>query len=125
MLTAGVDLVEVARIEQALCRHGDRFLRHVYTQGELAYCAGRPLQLAARFAAKEAAAKALGCGLVALSGGGVNWREIEVVQTRQGQPRLELHGAAHQAALALNILDHSLSMSHTDTLAIALVVMRA
>jgi len=125
MLTAGVDLVEVIRIEKALRRHGDRFLHHVFTEAEIAYCAGRPLQLAARFAAKEAAAKALGCGLVALSGGGVNWREIEVVQTRQGQPRLELHGAAHRAALALNILDHTLSISHTDTLAIALVVMRA
>src|SRR5512144_1334949 len=104
MLAAGVDLVEIERIELAVQRHGRRFLCRVFTDGELAYCGRRPDRLAARFAAKEAAAKALGCGLVALSGGGVNWREIEVVQTRQGQPRLELHGAAHLASLEMGIL---------------------
>jgi holo-[acyl-carrier protein] synthase len=92
----GVDLVEVERIEAAVRRHGQRFLDRIYTADELAYCAGylKPGERwAARFAAKEAAMKALGTGWR-----GVGWRDFEVARSPTGPPRLILHGPA--AALA-------------------------
>lgn len=116
MLRTGVDLIEVARIEAAVARHGERFLRRVYTAQELADSAGRPPSLAARFAAKEAAAKALGCGI-----GDVAWTEIEVVSGPDRQPALRLHGAAARLAGQLGLPAWSVSLSHTRTHALAFV----
>jgi holo-[acyl-carrier protein] synthase len=123
MLVSGVDLVEIARVEAALRRYGPRFLARVFTPAEVAYAGGRADQLATRFAAKEAAAKALGCGLTALAGGGVAWREIEVLPGPGGRPALALHGAAAAQAAALGVRDCALSLSHTRELAVAFVVM--
>jgi holo-[acyl-carrier protein] synthase len=117
VLRAGVDLIEVARIESALARHGERFLRRVFTDRERSDSGGRPASLAARFAAKEAAAKALGCGI-----GDVRWTEIEVVSGPDRRPALRLHGAADRLAQRLDLQEWALSLSHTPGHAIAFVV---
>lgn len=118
MLSTGIDLIEVNRIETLVVRYGARFLSRVFTDGELAYCRGRAPQLAARFAAKEAVSKVLGTGLQ----GGITWRDIEVVTEASGKPTIRLHGHAAQCAAQLNLKNFALSLSHTREHAIALVI---
>lgn len=117
----GTDLIETARIRTSVERFGDQFLGRVYTPGEIAYCRARKNSaesFAARFAAKEAGAKALGTGISR----GVSWREFEV-QRRPGQaPQLILHGRAAEIAAALSIRRLSLSLTHTREMAMAVVV---
>ena len=117
MLTTGVDIIEIERIQRAFQRWGDRFLRRIYTEDEAAYCRGRPPNLAGRFAAKEAAMKALGTGLR-----GVGWKDIEVVRNRAGAPSVRLHGRAKLRAEALGVRELSLSFSHSRDYAVAFVV---
>ncbi|MFQ5858345.1 MAG: holo-ACP synthase [Anaerolineae bacterium] len=117
MLVVGVDLVEIRRIENALGRHGDRFLERVFTAAECDHCAGRVEALAARWAAKEAVAKALGTGV-----GDVRWREIEIWCDDRGKPHIRLHGAASRLAVALGITELSVSLAHEGEYAIAFVV---
>ncbi len=117
MIAVGVDLIEISRIKIVVERYGDRFLERVYTEGELAYAAGRLSALAARWAAKEATAKALGTGI-----GKVTFREIEVVCDAQGKPELWLHGNAARLAASLNLKQFALSLSHTADYALAFVV---
>jgi holo-[acyl-carrier protein] synthase len=120
MLRTGVDTIEIARMQAAIDRHGDRFLASVYTEGELADCRGRVESLAARFAAKEAVAKALGTGLWRQ---GVGWTDIEVRrQPESGAPVLVLHNAAGALAAELGLREWSISLSHDRTNAIAFVV---
>ncbi|MDD2696313.1 MAG: holo-ACP synthase [Anaerolineales bacterium] len=116
-LRSGVDLVEVERLQGVVRRYGERFLQRVYTPRELAEAGGSPASLAARFAAKEAASKALGSGI-----GRVGWQEIEVLRPAGNQPQLVLHGAASLMACEQGLTAWSLSLSHTGELAIALVV---
>lgn len=113
----GVDLIEVDRVARAVERHGERFLERCFTEAELAYCGRRAPELAARFAAKEAAAKALGTGI-----GTVGWREIEVVRAPSGRPTLALHGAARDLARERGLGEPLISISHTREHAIAFVV---
>ncbi|MCI0478135.1 MAG: holo-ACP synthase, partial [Anaerolineales bacterium] len=101
MLRTGVDLIEVERVAAAIARYGERFTRRVFTDGEIAYCAGRVTSLAARFAAKEAASKMLGVGIQHRDG--VDWREIEIVSAENGDPNLRLHGKAAARAVELGI----------------------
>ena len=123
MIYTGIDLIEISRIAASVRKHGERFLAHVYTPRELAYCDGRVSALAARFAAKEAAAKALGTGLIGLGGGdGVRWTDIEVVSDEARRPALRLHRGAAERAAALGWRDVSLSLSHTHAYAVAFVV---
>ena len=117
MLRTGVDIIEVARIDAAILRHGDRFFNRFYTLRELIEAEGRTPALAARFAAKEAAAKALGCGI-----GDVGWKEIEIVRDARRGPTLVLHGAALALAAKLGLTEWSVSLSHTHEHAMALVV---
>ncbi|NLE76497.1 MAG: holo-ACP synthase [Chloroflexi bacterium] len=117
MLAVGVDLVEVARIEGMVARHGQRFLQRIYTDEELRYCAGRLPQLAARFAAKEALSKLLGSGVV-----GLRWQDLEVLPDGQGKPLVRLHGPAQRRAAALGLQEIAISLSHTEGLAIAFAV---
>lgn len=117
VLRTGIDMIEVDRIDAAIARHGDRFFQRFYTAQELAEAGGRTASLAARFAAKEATAKALGCGI-----GDVGWREIEVRRDERGRPGLMLHGAARRLADELGVHTWSLSLSHTHQHAIAMVV---
>ena len=117
MLVTGVDIVEIARVKSVAERHGDRFLKRIYTDGETAYCRGRAPQLASRFAAKEAVMKALGTGAR-----GVSWREIEVVRARGGPPNIRLHARALARAQFLGIEHLAVSLSHSQDFAVASVV---
>lgn len=117
MRTIGVDIIETERIADSIDRFGERFLRRVFTENELAYCQGRISSLAARWAAKEAVAKALGTGI-----GPVGWLEIEVISQANGCPVLQLHGAAAELTARLEIEQFALSLSHTREHAIAFVV---
>ncbi|MCH7580961.1 MAG: holo-ACP synthase, partial [Chloroflexi bacterium] len=83
----GIDTIEIPRVRRVLERHGERFLKRVYTPTEVAFCRGRVAELAARFAAKEAVMKALGTGVR-----GIAWREIEVLPDRRGKPLVYLYG---------------------------------
>ena len=117
MKAIGVDIIETERVARSIARFGDRFLKRVYTDRELAYCNGRINSLAARWAAKEATAKALGTGIGAMS-----WREIEVVSLLNQRPMLQLHGAAATLAAELGLSEFAVSLSHTKNYAIAFVV---
>lgn len=119
MLYSGVDLVEIGRIWTALARHHDRFLTRVYTETEIAQCNERVESLAARFAAKEAAAKALGTGIWRH---GIAWTDIEVVRAELGAPSLRLYNAALRRATILGWTTWTVSLSHDSERAIAFVV---
>jgi holo-[acyl-carrier protein] synthase len=122
VLGLGTDLIEIARIARSYERFGEAFLDRVYTPAEIAYCLGKRKtsaeSLAARFAAKEAAAKALGTGISR----GVSWREFEVRRRPAERPTLHLSGRAAQIAAALGIRRLALSLSHSRDFAIAVVV---
>jgi holo-[acyl-carrier protein] synthase len=119
-MRVGVDLVRVQQIEQSLSRFGDRFLRRLFTEGEIAYATSVPARaaerLAARFAAKEAVKKALGA-----AADSAVWRHIEVRRTATGSPEIALHGAAQEAAAAAGISEFSVSLSHDGDYAVAMV----
>lgn len=120
ILRTGVDLIEIERVRQAVARHGEHFLAKVYTAEERAHCGGRVESLAARFAAKEAAAKALQTGVWRQ---GIGWTDLEVVSDELSRaPSLRLHNAAARLAAAHGLRDWSLSLSHDRTHAIAFVV---
>ena len=116
-LRTGVDLIEISRIEEAVSRHGKRYLERVYTPAELELYSKRTKSLAGRFAAKEAVAKALGCGI-----GEVEWKEIEILGDEQSAPVLHLHGAAARKADELGLASWSVSISHDQSQAVAFVV---
>jgi len=121
VLGLGTDLIEIDRIERSHQRFGEAFLHRIYTPGEIAYCTARrnaSESLAARFAAKEAAAKALGTGISR----GVNWREFEVRRAPGQRPEMHLSDRAAELARALGIRRLSLSLSHSRSVAIAVVV---
>lgn len=117
MLATGVDIIEIARIEQGVARYGQRFLDRFFTAAEQAQCNGRADSLAGRYAVKEAVGKALGTGI-----GDVAWREIEVLSDERGRPCLTLHGAAERLSAELGLRAWSISISHTDSLAIGFAV---
>src|SRR5512136_1294774 len=98
-LATGVDLIEIARIEEVISRHGRHYLERIYTPAELEQCGRRTESLAGRFAAKEAAVKALGCGI-----GDVSWKEVEILGDEQNAPILTFHGAAQQKAQELGFV---------------------
>lgn len=116
-LAAGVDLIEIERVADIIQRYGERFLGRVFTARELSEVGDNMASLAARFAAKEAVSKALGTGI-----GPVAWRDIEVLRGEERQPVLHLHGLAQLKAKELGYSTWSLSLSHDQTHAIALVV---
>jgi holo-[acyl-carrier protein] synthase len=119
---SGIDLVEIHRIKATMDRYGERFLNKVYTAAEQAYCLAKrnaAESLAARFAAKEAAAKALGTGI----SHGVTWLEIEVVREPGGRPSLLFHGRAAEIARRLHARRAALSITHTKDLAMASVLL--
>lgn len=123
VLGTGIDLVSIARIRRFRERRGERGLRRLFTAGELAYClplAVPERSLAARFAAKEAFFKAMGTGYGRESG---EWTEVEVLREASGRPGLRLHGRAAQIADRRGIRRIHLSLSHTDEVATALVVL--
>jgi holo-[acyl-carrier protein] synthase len=117
----GVDITETSRIEEALRRHGERFAKRVYTPPEIAYCAkfkNPGERLAARFAAKEAAFKALGTGW----GEGVRWVDVEITHSPGGKPELILRGQAEMIARRLGVTRTAVSIAHSDRFVVAQVI---
>lgn len=119
MLRTGIDVVEIERFRRAVTRHGEHLLVRLFTGQERAACGGNMASLAARLAAKEATAKALGVGI-----GAVGWRDIEVVTDARGAPHLVLSGAAHLLAERDGLTEWALSLSHSRGCAVAVVVAR-
>lgn len=121
LLRTGVDMIEIARLVELNPAIRRRFLERVYTTRERAEAENRGegqwATLAGRFAAKEAVAKALGCGI-----GSIAWREIEILRGEQGEPLLKLHGEAERVSQSLGIETWSVSISHTRTHALAFAV---
>jgi len=117
MLRCGVDLIETERVRAGIERFGARFLDRFFTLAERTLCADHPVRLEARLAAKEAVAKALGTGI-----GAVRWIDIEILADADSRPVLHLHGEAARAADALRLTTWDISLSHTQSQAIALVV---
>jgi holo-[acyl-carrier protein] synthase len=117
LLRTGIDLIEIARLENLDEKIKPRFLKRVFTQAELEEVGANSASLAGRFAVKEAVAKALGTGI-----GEISWQEIEVHRGPLGEPLLELHGNALRMAEQLCLGDWSISISHTHTHAVALAV---
>lgn len=117
----GIDIAEIDRLAAAIERHGEHFLRRVFTPAEIAYCErhrDRAERYAGRFAAKEAAMKALGTGWRR----GVRWVDVEVLRAPGGKPVLQLHGAAAEAAQKLGVKNAVLSITHSGNLALAEVI---
>jgi len=117
-LAHGVDMVACERLDEAIARHGDRFLKRVFTAAELAYCTGRKRRiehLAGRFAAKEAVLKVLGTGWQ----GGISWTDIEVLNLASGRPVVSLTGRCKEVAEQLGLTEILVSISHIQTHAIA------
>jgi holo-[acyl-carrier protein] synthase len=122
IVAIGIDLVEVSRIEQVFSRRGERFRRRVFTDAEISYCEGRASKFAsyaARFAAKEAAMKALGTGWAEA----MAWREIEIVGGPGGKPMLELNGQALERMRQLGASKAHVSLTHSGDFAIAEVIL--
>jgi holo-[acyl-carrier protein] synthase len=116
-IKTGIDIIEISRIRSALERHGERFLSRVFTEMEICECRGRADALAIRFAAKEAASKALGTGI-----GPIRWRDVETLHKWTGEPYLVLHGSAEKIARDQGLTAWSVSLSHSRDNAIAIVV---
>jgi holo-[acyl-carrier protein] synthase len=116
-IAAGVDIIEIGRVERALEEFGQRFLDRVYTAEEQRRYGKRPNELAGRFAAKEATSKVLGTGIR-----GIRWKDMEVLTNRRGKPVLVLHGQAAERAALLGLDDFSVSITHSRTDAMAFVV---
>ena len=120
----GIDIAEVPRIADSIKRFGDRFIQRVFTDGEIRYCdskANRFERYAARFAAKEAAMKALGTGW----NQGVRWRDVEVAREPGRRPTIKFHGKAAEFAARLNTKNISLSITHTSEQALASVILES
>jgi holo-[acyl-carrier protein] synthase len=122
VLGIGLDLCPVARMERAVTRHGDRFVRRVFTEAEAAYCLTERYRrwesLAARFAAKEATSKALGAPA------GIGWHDVEVTPARPGDhgPKVVLRGRARQVADAMGVTKMLVSLTHAGGVAAAVAI---
>lgn len=118
----GIDLVEIARIKALYERHGERFLRRILTAAEREYVLlhrDPSARLAGRWAAKEAASKALGTGI----SGGIRWTDIEIVNDPSGAPKLVLHAKAREQATRLNAATFHISVTHCEGIAMAQVIL--
>jgi holo-[acyl-carrier protein] synthase len=118
----GVDIAETSRLEQGLERHGERFTKRLFTRAEVAYCErfkNRGERYAARFAAKEAAFKALGTGW----GAGVRWLDVEITHQPSGKPELVLTGRAQEVARGLGVTRMAVSISHSNRYVVAQVIL--
>jgi holo-[acyl-carrier protein] synthase len=124
VLGIGVDVVECSRIQHSMDRFGDRFLHRVFTEGEVAYSMSMKFparHLAARFAAKEAVSKAFGTGI----GKAMGWRDIDVRKKATGEPFLVFSGPANDLAKNRGVVNALISLSHTDHLAVACIVLES
>ena len=120
----GVDLVECARIERSLERFGEKFLRRVFTEGEIEYSMSMKFparHLAARFAAKEAVSKAFGTGI----GKAMGWRNIDIHKKKSGEPFLVFSGPAQELATKRGVSSALITLSHTEHHAMACVILES
>ena len=120
----GIDIAEVPRIEASIARFGNRFLHRIFTEAEIRYCeskANRVERYAARFAAKEAAMKAIGTGW----NHGVTWRDVEICRQPGRRPTIAFHGKAAEFAAKLGAVHIALSLSHIREYAIAQVILES
>ncbi len=121
LIGIGTDIIEVARIGEMIEKHDELFLRRVYTPLEIEYCGGRKSALqhyAGRWAAKEAALKALGTGWSR----GIKWTDMEVSNLMGGKPELRIHGVASEIATEMGIQEMQISISHCQSYAVAYVI---
>jgi holo-[acyl-carrier protein] synthase len=121
VLGLGTDLIETNRVQESISRYGERFLERIFTSGEIEYCLRKKNSgesFAARFAAKEAGAKALGTGISR----GVSWKEFEVRREASGRPTLHLSGRARELAEAMGVKRMQVSLTHSREFAMAVVV---
>lgn len=120
----GIDMIEVARIDQSLERFGEKFMKRVFTDGEIAYCQSVKFparHFAARFAAKEALSKAFGTGI----GKAMSWRDIDVRKKESGEPFIVLSEGAASLARARQVKAVLISLTHTDHHAAAVIAVEA
>jgi holo-[acyl-carrier protein] synthase len=120
----GIDMIEVARIEHSLERFGERFMKRVFTDGEIAYCQSMKFparHFAARFAAKEALSKAFGTGI----GKAMGWRDIDVRKKESGEPFVILSGGAESLARERGVKSVLISLTHTDNHAVAVIALES
>jgi len=122
MLSTGIDIIHIPRIQKAIELHGDRFLTRVFTRREIAACRGRAREFAARFAAKEAVSKALGVGMRIMAHNGIGFQEAEILPDGNGQPHVHLNGRAAERATELELSEWAVSLSHEREYAVAFVV---
>jgi len=121
IIGCGIDVIQNDRIRESVEKFGDRFINRIYTEGEQAYCkncANPAIHFAARFAAKEAAFKALGTGWAA----GVKWKDVEVERLPSGKPQLHLHGEARTRAEAAGVNRLHVSLTHDQLVSCAVVI---
>lgn len=122
----GVDITDIKRIEDSLAQFGERFRNRVFTAGEIAYCeqfanpAAKAERYAVRFAAKEAARKALGAATPLKS---LSWHEVEIISSTEGAPHLRFHGRAAELIEELKIIRAHVSLSHAPEHSIAFVIL--
>lgn len=124
IIGVGIDVVQNQRLRESLEKFGTRFINRIYTEIEIGYCtkcADPALHYAARFAAKEAAFKALGTGWAA----GVKWKDIEVQRLESGRPELHLHGEALARATAMGATRFHVSLTHDQLVSCAVVVLES
>lgn len=117
----GTDIIECERIQRMLDRHGDHFVRRVFTEQEIRYCSDRKSSdqhFAGRWAAKEAILKALGTGWIA----GIAWTDVEILNEPGGRPMVRLHGGALKTAEEKGITEILISISHCKSHATAFAV---
>ncbi|MGB9586006.1 MAG: holo-ACP synthase [Anaerolineales bacterium] len=117
MIRSGIDIIEIERVAAAVQRHQEKFLQRIYTTQELINSQGKPQSLAARFAAKEAVAKAIGSGI-----GKISWKDIEILSYENGQPYVNLRGYARDLSDQQGLSEWSISLSHSLQYAVAIAV---
>ncbi len=122
MLSTGVDILYIPRVEKALERYGQRFLDRCFTPPEIRSCRGFASEFAARYAAKEAVSKALGVGLRVMAHNGIKFHDVEILPDRYGKPHVHLHGYAAERAQELGLKEWSVSLTHEKEYTVAFVV---
>ncbi|HZY41987.1 MAG TPA: holo-ACP synthase [Anaerolineae bacterium] len=122
MLSTGVDILYIPRVEKALERYGQRFLDRCFTAPEIRSCRGFASEFAARYAAKEAVSKTLGVGLRIMARNGIKFHDVEILPDRYGKPYVHLHGYAAERAQELGLKEWAVSLTHEKEYTVAFVV---
>jgi holo-[acyl-carrier protein] synthase len=122
MLSTGVDILHIPRVQKAVDAYGQRFLDRCFTSREIMSCRGHVSEFAVRYAAKEAVSKALGVGLRVMARNGIKFHEVEILPDHYGKPHVHLHGWAAERAQELGLKEWAVSLTHEREYAVAFVV---